>query len=286
MKKSLLAIINEPKEAKGFIQYVASMAVDLKTSVKLLHVLDSNNIPLSTADASGAAAVQLQENLEAQANTAKKNLAKHIEDVKGSMSETVFIDYSVKLGITSLFVNELISDNKADMVVLEGEINESFWNQTRNSMEIIEDAKCPVWIVPNACIYEPFKEIIYATDYNEDDVSSLKKLISTTQHYSPNITALHITDNIDFDEKVKKAGFIEVLQKSTSYKQISVKVLKENSNSEIAELINDYANIINANLIVVLKENKSFFERIFKTSQTKSIIKNSMLPIVVFHENK
>ncbi|MDA3854019.1 MAG: universal stress protein [Bacteroidales bacterium] len=286
MKKTLLAIINDPKEAKGFIQYVASMSVDLKTSVKLLHVLDSRNIPLSTADASGVAAVQLQENLETQASIAKKTLAKHIEDVKGSMSETLFIEYSVKLGITSRFANALISDNKVDMVFLEGGINESFWNQTRSNMAIIEDAKCPVWIVPNACVYKPFNEIIYATDYNEEDVSSLKKLISTTQHYSPNITALHITDSIDFDEKVKKAGFIEVLQESTSYKQISVKVLKENSTSEIAERINDYANIINANLIVILKENKSFFERVFETSQTKSIIKNAMLPIVVFHENK
>lgn len=284
--KTLLTIINDPKKTKGLIQYAASMAIDLKASVKLLYVQNSNSTNFASAGATAVAAAQIQRNMEADANSAKITMEKYIEEIKSTMSENVFIDYSIEHGVTSLLANTLISENKADMVVLEGQENESFWTQTRSNMAIIEELNCPVWIVPKAWVYEPFNKIIYASDYKEEDITGLKRLITITQQFSPNITALHITDSIDFEEKVKEAGFIEILQKSTSYNKVSAKVLKESSNREIAELINDYAHLIKANLIVVLKENKSFFEQIFKNSQTKKIINNSMLPVLVFHENK
>jgi nucleotide-binding universal stress UspA family protein len=62
--------------------------------------------------------------------------------------------------------------------------------------------------------------------------------------------------------------------------------LNESSNNDTAELLNDYALLIKADLIVVLKENKSFFERIFKSDPAKKIIKKSMLPVLVFHEKE
>jgi hypothetical protein len=34
--KTLLAIVNEPKESKGFLLYVAGMAINLSAQVKIL----------------------------------------------------------------------------------------------------------------------------------------------------------------------------------------------------------------------------------------------------------
>jgi len=284
--KTLLAIINEPKESKDFIRYVAGMGVDLKANVHLLYTQNPTNYPLGTRGTTGIAVAQVQQNLEALADTAKEILAKHIEDVKSKMQEDVFIDYSTELGVTSLLVKQLVSDNKADMVVLEGQKNESFWTQTSGNMEIIGSVDCPVWIIPNTLVYEPFTEIVYATDYKEEDVTGLKKLIEVTKHFSPAINALHITDSVDFEEKVKKEGFLEMLQKKVAYDHLSVKILNESGNNDTAELLNDYVLRIKADLIVVLKENKTFFERIFKSDPAKKIIKKSMLPVLVFHEKE
>lgn len=282
--KTLLAIINEPKESRDFIQYVAGMAADLKTNIHLLFVQNPINYAVGTTGATGPAINKVRQSLENMADTAKELLTEHIKDVKSKLSEDVVIDFSTQLGVTSILAQELVSDNKADMVVLEGQKKESTWIQTSSNMEIIKSADCPVFIVPNALVYKPFSKIIYATDYKEEDIVGLKKLITLTQHYSPVINVLHITNSVDFEEKVKKAGFLKILQKRTSYDHLLVKVLHENDSNDTAELLNDYASLIKADLIVVLKENKSFFERIFNSDPAGKIIKKSLFPVLVFHE--
>ena len=285
--KTLLAIINEPKESKDFIQYVSGMASDLMASIQLLHVQNPYNYPLAMAGSAGTAAVQVQKNSEEIADNANKILAEHVKDVKSKMSNHIDITYSSVIGAISITVKELVSDKKADMVVLEGQKNETFFTPNSSNLEIISSVDCPVWIVPNEVKYHPFTEILYATDYKEEDIAGLKRLIALTHPFSPNITVLHITDSIDFEEKVKKAGFLEMLQKRTDYDRLSVKAISvNNSNDETIELFNNYALLINANLVVVQKENKSFFERIFKSDPAKKIIKKSILPVLVFHEKE
>ena len=100
------------------------------------------------------------------------------------------------------------------MVILEGQQDDSFWMQSSTNMDIIKMVECPVWIIPKGAIYQPFSEIVYATDYKAEDIINLKKLISLFPHLMPNITALHITDSVDFEERVKK----EVLWKCFSQK--------------------------------------------------------------------
>lgn len=284
--KTLLAIINEPKESKNFIHYVALMATDLKASVHLLYVPYPYNYALSVAGSAGTAAMQAQKNTEAIADNANMILAEHIKDVKSKISTNIDISYSSELGVTSIIAKKMVSDNKVNMLVLEGQENESFLTQTSSNMEIIGSVDCPVWIVPDNMEYHPFTEILFATDYKEEDITGLKRLITLTRPFSPNITVLHITDSIDFEEKVKKAGFLEMLQKSTAYDRLSVNAISVSSNDETVELFNNYALLVNADLIVVQKENKSFLGRIFKSDPAKKIIKKSILPVLVFHEKE
>jgi nucleotide-binding universal stress UspA family protein len=284
--KSLLAIINEPKESRDFIQYVAEMARDLKAKVTLLYAQTQISYPLGTTGSQGTAVAQVQQNLVVQQETAKKILAEHVKNVRGSITDDVSINYATELGVTSHIISDFIADRKAEMIVLEGQKDESFWMQSANNMEIIADVDCPVWIIPKACVYKPFTEIVYATDYKEEDIIGLKRLIALTQNFSPVINVLHITDSVDFEEKVKKAGFLEILQEQVSYKKITLKTISDNKKSDITELLNGYAEFIKANLIGLTKENRTFFERIFQSDQAKKIIKNASLPVLVFREKE
>jgi nucleotide-binding universal stress UspA family protein len=55
-------------------------------------------------------------------------------------------------------------------------------------------------------------------------------------------------------------------------------------NQDITEILNKEAAEINADLIVVLQENKNFLERIFEGSFTKELINQTQIPVLVFHE--
>jgi len=284
--KTLLAIINEPRESIEFLRYVARMAIDLKALVKVLHVQPPTNYPLGFTASTEMPSMEAQRTIEKVAEDSRYALEKNIKDIIIELSNNAFAGSSSEIGSAALIADQLVSENKVDMIVLEGQQDESFWTQTSSNMDVIQKVECPVWIVPEGGVYKPFNEIVYATDYKKEDIENLKKLIRLFPDMLPNITALHITDSIEFDEEVKKSGFVERLLAQTAYPQLQVKAIYQSNHDDLIELINDYAVKNAANLIVVLKENESFFERIFKPSHTKKILKSTELPVLVFQEKK
>lgn len=284
--KTLLAIVNDPNQSKEFLRYVAGMAINLSGKVKVLNVHTPVNYPYGFASTDGIASVQVQRNLKEIVDETNKKLKEYVNEVSKEFPKPVFDGFSAEIGNVVTVVDELVSSNKVDMVILEGQEDDGFWMQTSSNMDVVRTVPCPVWIIPKGAIYRPFFEIVYATDYKEEDVINLKKLIDFFPQLMPNITALHITDSVDFEDQVKKAGFVEMLQSKTSYKQLTVKAVYQSEDDELIPLLNDLAVKNNADLLVILKENKSFFERIFKSSHTKELLKTTQLPVLVFHEEK
>lgn len=279
--KTLLAIINEPKKAENFVVYVTHLARDLHMSLHLQYVMETSNFMYGPPPVPGfTTIVQDQENTLLE--DAKQALGEHVREVLREISSGISIEYSAQLGLTTDLVDEYTSDGRAEMVVLEGQEHNSSWSQSASNIDIINNSNSPVWIIPHGAVYDPFREIVYATDYKEEDIPTLKNLIGLTKRFSPTVTALHVTDTIDFQEKVLKTGFNEMLQERTDYQDISVKSMIEESHEDTAMLINEYALKIGADLIVVLKENRSFFERILRPGSAKKIVKEAHLPVLVY----
>jgi len=151
-------------------------------------------------------------------------------------------------------------------------------------MKIIRNIKCPIWIIAPNTRYRPFKKIIYATDYQEKDVTTIKRLIDLIQPFTVEITTLHISENDIFEEELKNAGLNEILKQKTGFDKISAKLVKNKKGRDVAEILSEEADSNYADLIVVLQENRSFIERIFKSSLTDKLIKKAHLPLLVFHE--
>jgi nucleotide-binding universal stress UspA family protein len=282
--KTLLAIIDQPKESKEFIRYVAAMSVNLMRKVHLVYVNTPANYPYGVPDATGQASVQLQQGIEQQIEESEKMLKNLRAEIAQEMSMDVFSGQSSEIGVAADITNDMVSQNKADMVVMEGIKDKSIWEHPANNMDVIKNAKCPVWIVPKGAIYKPAQQIVYATDFKEEDVFNLIHLTRLFPHLAPHITALHITDNPDFEERVKKEGFVEMVQKKTAYRNLNVKALFQNKKEDTVEMLNEYANKKKGDLVVILKENKSFFKRIFQSSTTKKILKSTQLPVLIYHE--
>ncbi|HAF30232.1 MAG TPA: hypothetical protein DCG75_14415 [Bacteroidales bacterium] len=284
--KTLLAIINDPDNTEGFINYTANVAKDLRVNLHLLSVQNPEAYTLGTPETAGTMIVGIQKQLEELAKNTKENLEKLAQKTKNKFNLEINIDVSSKIGITNFIVEQLISNNKAHMVIVDTKEDTGFWEQNSNNMDIIHGVDCPVWVVPFGVKYEPYHKIVYATNYKEEDISTLKKLLNLTRNYNPDIVALHITDTNNFEEKVKATGFLDTVRNNTGYSKINIKALLERENDDIAQLINDYSSDIDANLVVILKENRHFLERLFQSSSTKKLIKDAKLPILVFHERE
>lgn len=278
---TLLALVKEPDDSKEFVEYALRLAESLNINIHFLYVQDPATHPFGTPGLTGEASVQIQINLEKTAADAKNIITRHVE---AYASGDVFAEISTETAVIKPVIEKLLAQDKVHMVLMEGSESDGFWTQNSTDMDIIRNIQCPVWVIPPKITYDPFKEILYATDYHEEDLLTLRKLIALTHRYSPKITALHITENYDFEVRIKKAGFQEMVKTKTAYDKVSVESLVDRTGEDIGQMINDYASLIDANLIVVLKENRPFFDRLFKSSSTKKIIQQAQIPVLVYHE--
>ena len=283
--KTLLLLIKEPESSHSLVKYAMLFAEDLQTNLHLMYVENPANYSLGTPDLSGAAVAQIQHSIEAKLKAGKQELSEQVSKLKSTVSADVDVKITGASGNDNQILRERIDSGDAHMVMIEGSFRSGVLMSYDVTKELVRHLHCPVWIVPQDSEYHSFHEIIYASDYNKEDIPTIRKLIRLTDQLAPHITALHITDNIDFEQKIKTAGFQEMVEEKTEYNNIDVEVLAENGGEEMSERLNRYAVHNNTDLMVVLKENRRFLERIFKPSSTEKIIKETKLPVLVFHAN-
>ena len=92
--KTLLAIINDPKESKEFLQYVAGMAINLAGKVKVLNVHTPPNYAYGVTESAGIASAQVQGNLKELIDESNKILKKNIKEISNEVSNPVFTGFS------------------------------------------------------------------------------------------------------------------------------------------------------------------------------------------------
>ena len=283
--QTLLAILTNPAKSEDFIKYTLSMSVDLGCYLHFLYIQNPAMYTISTGTAT-TTPHPVANDLDVQMlETDRENVLEQIRETLDGIKENAkpgSIEVSAEAGTMSIVVDHFISNNKAHMVVIEGNDDSGFFTSEYSGTDVISKVNCPGWVIPSGMTYTPFKNIIYATDYQDADIATLKRLIALTKKISPKITALHITDSEDFEEKTMQHGFKDMVAKDTGYDNIVVKTEKEDK--DIEEKINDVAINAHADLIVLLKENKGFIEKIFTRSSTKKVIRKAKLPVLVYHE--
>jgi len=283
--KTLLIIVKEPESSRGLVKYATDLAGDLHTNLYFLYVENPVTYPLGNPGMSGAAVAQTQQLLEEKVKAGKQKLSELVSALTSSVSPELIVEVDAMSGNEHLIIREQIDAGKAHMVLIEESEFSGFWLRDTGAKAIVNDLDCPVWIIPKNAKYHSMDEIIYASDYQEEDIETVKKLVEMTNPLTPNITSLHITDNADFELKIKNAGFQKMLEHRVGYSKIHVKTLVESDREKTAELLNSYAKRTGADLMVVLKENRGFLDRIFKASSSDRIIEESKLPVLVFHAN-
>lgn len=281
--KTIAFSLEDIESSWKLIRYAVLLAKDLNANVQVIFV-QSPPVIYGEHDFLGTVATSVHQNVLGYDNTVKIKAEKIIGELKKEISAETNITFCLEEGTYNQILTQKVEDGEIDMVMLPDQTDQSAWTQTLSNLDIIRNVQCPIWIIAPNTKYQPLKKIIYATDYQKEDISTLKRLLALTSVFTPEIIALHVSDNIDFEKKIIKAGFKEMIKMETGSNAISLKNIVNENNQNVTEILTNVAAEINADLIVVLQENKNFLERIFESSFTKELIDQTQIPVLVFHE--
>lgn len=282
--KKLVFLIDEIGNSKELIRFAALLGKDINARVYVLYI--QNPVNYGTYGHVGMATPPDPLMIQKLYEDIKENIAGFIKEIEAEHLGIKSIKFKSETGDAASILKEKVENNIYDLVLLQGQTERGFLMQNAVVMDVVQNVPCPVYIIQPDAVYQPFRKIIYASDYNEEDITTLMNLLNLAEPFDPEIIALHISNDNEFEMKLKSEGFAKMLREKTAYNKFSVKMVADKDGVDAVESLVSEAEKLKANLIVVLKENKNFFERLFKSSFTAELVKGTQLPILVFHKNE
>jgi nucleotide-binding universal stress UspA family protein len=282
--KDLLVHVSSPARSQLFMTYAAYLARDLGLSVKYLYIHSPGGPPMGMPASLNATTAVTRKEIDEDVEKAKHHLELQINKLNASDPDLPLLDYRIEVGYPPKVIHAYCSGKMIDTVMLAGAKERSFFTDDAYTVDIIRKLPCPVWVIPEGITYKSFSEILYATDYNQEDIPNLKILAKFASKFPASITAVHILKNNGFEEKVKVGGFADRIKKETGYDMISHKVLPEKTGEPLVEEIHNFALLIDADLVVLLRENRGFIDRLMHGSRSEKIARKTQLPVLIFNE--
>lgn len=262
------------KNAKRAIDYALLLAAATKSTITLVHVYS----PVVTRN--NLSYPLIQDEIANQVKLANEQLAELGSEI--SSDKGIPCEYRVMVGEMVDEITHEAKVSKADMIVMgtkgaSGIEKLLFGSKTAS---VIERTPCPVLAIPDGTAIVLPKRIIFATDFHDSDMQTLKSLTKLVETLNAELMILHISkeklkSERDLIEQFSKAVAIE-----TDYKQPFYYVMAHEDTQKGIDLFVDSTG---GDMIVLSTRKRSVFEKLFDSSLTKKMAYHSLVPLLAFH---
>ncbi|MBM1105894.1 universal stress protein [Aurantibacter crassamenti] len=146
-----------------------------------------------------------------------------------------------------------------------------------NTVHVIKKSKCPVIAVPAKYTFEAPKEILFPTDYEADYQNSrLDEIIYLAKNFDSKLNILHVASGLDLTtaQKDKKVLLEKRVGKNTHQ-------FYNFADMEIITAINEFQSKHKTQLLTMIRNKHTFFERLFVEPIIKKIAFHVKIPFMV-----
>lgn len=152
-----------------------------------------------------------------------------------------------------------------------------------NTLDIGKASPIPVLIVPPDVETFKLDNIIFFTDYNQQDIHTLTQLNMLFGSQSISCRLVHIhhaKENLSEDAHKKMEAWVSFLMEKTDINGLSWEVVYGKENIDV---IDNVAEQNGADLLVLTLIEKGFFEKLFNKSLAKTIILQPKKPVLLIN---
>ncbi len=182
-------------------------------------------------------------------------------------------------------IEELAEEWHADLVVA-GTTGRSNLEQVligSNTVNLASSLKLPFLIIPADADYKPIHKIVFACDLRKVSHSTpVAEIGQWLERLRAKLLVLNVTsegkrtDSVTVTELHNMHSLLDGFHPEYHY----------TTSDDIAEEIEDFAEDHDAGLIVTIPKSYGFFERLFRRSVSKQLIKKSDIPLLLLKEKE
>lgn len=214
---------------------------------------------------------------EAESKARLEVIAKTVRDqFPGVACETAFF-----VGNLVEIVTNVVEEANADLVVMGTKgargLDKVLFGS--NTTHVMEKVKRPVLAVPAGTEFSTPTRIIYATDFNNSELTHITHLVEIAKAFESHILMTHIVTDSEnsISEEMLRRKFSKEIEALTDYPHISYYTRFD---SHVADALEEFAQRVDADWMSILSHDRKFFEKIYNPSIAKKLAFQSKLPLL------
>lgn len=261
--------------ANNALNYALLLAKKINAEVSILYI---KNIPL--VDNSYPNVIY-----ETYISEIDEYTTKNFDKLKSKLLNESGVKYTIQssFGFINDEIQEYVANNEIDLIIL-GTTGTSGLEEIligSNAASVVAKSIVPVLVIPPGAQFNEIKQIVYSSDFNEPEFPSLSRLAYFADLYEAEISILHVESENDKYFDIENNFFVK------NKDQIALnnwKVISVEEKDGVMESINLFINEKHADLLVMAKHNRNFFDRIFHRSLSKQMAYHTKIPLLVLNK--
>lgn len=219
----------------------------------------------------------------------KEEVTKHARAAFQELSDTLREQEAYrKLEITTSLLSgnpvvnllDLVRERKPGLIVMGTRGAGSNRSILMGSMAtgVIGQSPVPVLVIPPECRYEDFEKILFATDYKEGDLETLRWTADFAKLFKAKVEVVHIAGEKSFRNEMDYRGFRSLAAEAIGKPKLSAHMFYS---GDFHEGINAFMDDHDVSLLVMTRYKKRFFDALFSTARTQEMGLFGHLPLLV-----
>ncbi|WP_142786312.1 universal stress protein [Changchengzhania lutea] len=151
---------------------------------------------------------------------------------------------------------------------------------------LLDKIELPILIVPNGLRHEGLSTIVYATDFEKEDIMSIKKLIEIAIPFGALIEIIHVFETEHYHAKENMERFKNILLKEVSYSEITFRTITsvKVKSGLLSVLKKEHATML-AMLAMLERKHNSGFNLFSRKDLVKDIGATVSIPLLAFSKH-
>lgn len=286
--KTILALTDLSANSAHAAEYAYKLALNIEANLMLCNAF---MVPVAAPEAGmmgwPADAYSI---LSEDSNHELEALEKHLKELRYH-SKSAKEGFTPQISVLSEIGNICdvithIDAKKNIRLIVAGTHNKSVLSDMllgNNMNSLINDVSLPLLLVPPKADFKPVKKLLFASDldFAGSDTAALDQLIKLVEPMGTEIILTHVCRKEgDKDEKIR--NILRAMADKITYKRINYDFISE---ADTEKGLHYLCEKEHADVLVMIHHNHSLLERIFTTSHSQKMAKQTDIPLLVMPSN-
>lgn len=285
--KKLLVPTDFSEDAARAVRYAIDLGQALEAELLLYHacfdpMLDSD-LPRWHADGdSGQQGELVLNQAQAQATRMMEDLQKSLQAEAPSLR----VETLVEMGFAERNIPEVSLREGCDLIVMgtrgKGRVLKTFFGSVTAS--VMQRASTPVMVVPEGATFEPFRHVMYASDFDPADGVVVRQMLETLRPLDFGLYTVFIyNDHGHPYRKEDYQGLKEALQSHMHHVIPDARMdIVATGDHDLVQGLQRQLQENDVDLLVMTTHARNFVTRLMQPSQTKRMMFQTKTPLLVF----